>query len=191
VFYGWQKAAGAVFLDRDGTLIEDSGYLAHPEEIKYLPGAEEALALLSERFKLFIVTNQPGIARGILTRKQVENVNSAIIRRMASAGARIEEAYYCPHQRSDGCDCIKPRPRFLKLAERTHGIDLKRSFMVGDHPYDVEFAENAGLRGIYVLTGHGRKHLGELPEGVIIAADIKEAAGRIIESLNPRRRHGL
>jgi FMN phosphatase YigB (HAD superfamily) len=79
VFYGWQKAAGAVFLDRDGTLIEDSGYLAHPEEIKYLPGAEEALALLSERFKLFIVTNQPGIARGILTRKQVENVNSAII----------------------------------------------------------------------------------------------------------------
>lgn len=102
---------------------------------------------------------------------------------MRHEGATITAVYVCPHQRSDGCLCIKSNPHFLHKAAAEHGIDLRRSFTVGDHPHDVEFARSVGARGVYVRTGHGDKHLAELPAGEIVVSGITEAADWILRSL--------
>ncbi len=181
-----QPLRPAVFLDRDGTIIEDRGHLRDPSEAVFFPDAFAALRSLAERFALFIVTNQPGIAEGAITPADVETVNRAVVGRLAEEGVTIEAVYFCPHRRADGCRCIKPNPHFLLAAGREHDIDLGRSFVVGDHPHDVELAERAGATGIYVLTGHGQKHRAELPPGQLVAEGIAQAA-RIALSLDAER----
>ncbi len=171
----------AVFLDRDGTIIEDRGHLSRSSQVIFFPETVSALRRLNEHFALFIVTNQSGIAKGLLTPADVGRVNGHVVAHLAEWGIRIVDTYVCPHNSSDGCECIKPKPYFLRKAEKEHGIDLSRSFAVGDHPHDVAFAENAGARGIYVLSGHGMKHRQELWEGVRIAAGIEEAADIICQ----------
>lgn len=152
----------AVFLDRDGTLIEDVGYVSDPAGMKWLPDVFRALGLLAERFALVVVTNQPGIARGALTPGQVDDVHRHLVAECARHGVTIEAVYACPHDRSLGCACVKPNPYFLDRAAAEHGLDLARSFVIGDHPYDMEFARRGGARGVYVLTGHGEEHRAEL-----------------------------
>lgn len=169
----------ALFLDRDGTLIEDRGYLRDPSEVVFYPGVADALRRLGDAFLLFIVTNQNGVAKGLLSPEEAARVNDHVVRRLRDEGVAIREVYCCPHQRSDGCACIKPRPHFLRLAARDHGADLPRSFVVGDHPSDVELAANAGARGLYVLTGHGAKHRAEVNVSCDVVADLAEAADRI------------
>lgn len=166
----------AVFLDRDGTIIEDRGHLRSPDEAVFFRDTVPALQLLRRNFLLFIVTNQPGIAEGVLSPPEVEAVNRAIVEHLARFGIRIEQVYYCPHKRSDGCGCIKPKPYFLHLAAKEFGIDLKRSFVIGDHPHDVETAKNVGATGIYVLTGHGAKHREQLPPDAAVTDGIWQAA---------------
>jgi len=170
----------AVFLDRDGTLIEDRGYLRETSEVAFYPDAIDALRRLQERFLLFLVTNQPWVARGILTWEDVKRVNARVVSYLAEHGVTITAVYVCPHERSDGCSCIKPNPHFLHKAAAEHGVDLQRSFTIGDHPHDVELARAAGARGVYVRTGHGSKHLTELSPGEIVVAGIGEAADRIL-----------
>ncbi len=171
----------AVFLDRDGTLIEDRGYLREASEVVFYPETVEALTRLEQHFLLFLVTNQPWVARGILTLDDVNRVNARVVSHLAEHGVTIAAVYVCPHERSEGCSCIKPNPYFLHQAAVEHGVDLRRSFTVGDHPHDVEFARAVGARGIYVRTGHGSKHLAELAPGEIVVAGIGEAADRILE----------
>ncbi len=171
----------AVFLDRDGTLIEDRGYLREASEVVFYPETVEALARLEQHFLLFLVTHQPWVARGILTLDDVNRVNARVVSHLAEHGVTISAVYVCPHERSEGCSCIKPNPYFLHRAAAEHGVDLRRSFTVGDHPHDVEFARAVGARGIYVRTGHGSKHLAELAPGEIAVAGIGEAADRILE----------
>ncbi len=171
----------AVFLDRDGTLIEDRGYLSEASEVAFYPDAVEALTRLQPHFLLFLVTNQPWVARGILTLEDVDRVNARVVAHLAEHGVTITAVYVCPHERSDGCSCIKPKPHFLRKAAAEHGVDLGRSFTIGDHPHDVEFARAVGARGIYVRTGHGSKHVAELPPGEVVVAGIGEAADRILE----------
>lgn len=166
----------AVFLDRDGTLIEDRGHLRTPAEAVFFRDTVPALRLLQGDFLLFIVTNQPGIAEGALSPLELETVNRAVVEHLARFGIRIERVYYCPHRRADGCKCIKPNPYFLQQAAREFSIDLQSSFTVGDHPHDAELARKAGATGIYVLTGHGQKHREELPGGVAVVDGIWEAA---------------
>lgn len=170
----------AVFLDRDGTLIEDRGHLADVSKVIFYPGAVDALLALQRQFLLFIVTNQSGVAKGLIRAEDVERVNSYLLERLTASGVRIARVYVCPHQRSDDCPCIKPKPYFLEQAAAEFGLDLARSFSVGDHPHDVELARNVGGRGIYVSTGHGMKHLGELEGEAVVVADIVEAAGWIL-----------
>lgn len=170
----------AVFLDRDGTVIEDRGHLADSSEVVFYPDTGNALRRLQERFLLFLVTNQPWVARGILTREDVSRVNAGVVAHLAAHGVTITAVYVCPHERSDGCACIKPNPYFLHQAAGEYGVDLQRSFTVGDHPHDVEFARSVGARGVYVRTGHGSKHLGELRPDEIIVAGIGEAADWIL-----------
>ena len=170
----------AVFLDRDGTLIEDRGDLRCPSNVAFFPETVDALRMLQRRFSLFIVTNQSGVSKGVLTLQDVERVNKRIVSHLTRAGVRIIATYVCPHQRSDGCACIKPNPYFLLKAARQYGVDLQRSFVIGDHPSDMQLACNTGASGIYVLTGHGGKHHDELRHGDIVVSGILEAADWIL-----------
>jgi len=170
----------AVFLDRDGTLIEDRGHLTHPSEVVFYPDTVNALTRLQERFLLFVVTNQPWVARGILTAEDVDRVNAQVVSHLAEHGVVITAVYVCPHERSDGCSCIKPKPYFLHQAAAAYGVDLRKSFTVGDHPHDVDLARSVGARGVYVRTGHGRHHVAELRADDIVTAGIAEAADWIL-----------
>ncbi|HMA94383.1 MAG TPA: HAD-IIIA family hydrolase [Polyangiaceae bacterium] len=165
----------AVFLDRDGTLIEDCGDLGTPHQVRFLPGVPETLLRLQQQFVLFIVTNQSAVAAGRLSMQQVNAVNSHVVESLNQIGVRVEEVFVCPHARADGCQCIKPKPHFLRLAEQKHRIDLSRSFTIGDHPHDVEFACGVGATGIYVLTGHGAKHRADLAPQHRVAPSLPEA----------------
>lgn len=170
----------AVFLDRDGTLIEDRGHLRDPSQVVFLPGVIEALRRLQDEFLLFIVTNQRGIADGTISAREVDAINAHVVARLADAGVRITDVYVCPHRRQDGCSCIKPRPHFPRKASAQYDVDLPRSFTVGDHPCDVELGRGVGGTGIYVLTGHGEKHLHELASDALVTRDASQAAQRIL-----------
>ena len=170
----------AVFLDRDGTIIQDRGYLSDPAEVVWYEDTASSLLRLSECFRLFMVTNQDGVAKGKISMEGVDRVNAYVASVLERRGTPIAATYVCPHDQGAGCRCKKPSPYFLEKAERDFRIDLGRSFVVGDHPQDVELAENAGATGIYVLTGHGRKHRAEIPGDSIVADGIGEAAEEIL-----------
>ncbi len=169
----------AVFLDRDGTIIEDRGDLWDPAQVVFFKDTVPALRCLAEQFALFIVTNQSGVAKGTITMKDVQRVNDYVEKYLAAKDVPIAATYVCPHERSSGCRCIKPNAFFLKEAERDFAIDLRRSFVIGDHPHDVELATRVGATGIYVLSGHGRKHRRELSVETIVATGISEATETI------------
>ena len=170
----------AVFLDRDGTLIEDRGHLRDAGEVVFFAETLPALRRLQEHFQFFIVTNQSGVGKGQLTLDEVKSVNDYVVHWLRERGVQIAAVYCCPHRRDEGCACIKPKPFFLEQAAREHGLDLSRSFVIGDHPHDVHFARNAGAIGIYVLTGHGLQHRAELRGDEIVTADIGAAADWIL-----------
>jgi D-glycero-D-manno-heptose 1,7-bisphosphate phosphatase len=172
----------AIFLDRDGTIIEDCGYLKNPSDAVFFPETFEALRKLQDYFLLFIVTNQRGVAEGKITLRDVSCVNRGIVCALFRRGIKIQNVYTCPHCRLDNCHCIKPKPYFLKMAMNFHGLNIKRSFTIGDHPHDIQLAKNAGARGIYVLSGHGQKHLSELSHDTEVAAGIMDAAEKIIST---------
>ena len=172
----------AVFLDRDGTIIEDSGNLGDPAEVVFYPESFDALERLGEHFLLFIVTNQRCIADGLVSREQVDAVNDHVVARLAVEGIRITDVYVCPHKRSEGCECIKPNTYFADLAARQYDIDLLQSFAVGDHPHDVQLGLNVGGGGVYVMTGHGVKHFCELSPDTIVTDGITQAADHILKS---------
>ena len=180
----------AVFLDRDGTIIEDRGDLSQPAQVVIFKDTIPALRRLAEHFPLFIVTNQSGVAKGTITTEDVERVNGHVERFVAAEGAPITATYVCPHLRSSGCRCIKPNPYFLKEAQREFGIDLRRSFVIGDHPHDVELATRVDATGIYVLSGHGIKHRADLTVRAIIADGIREASEWIIARTSGQNSEG-
>lgn len=176
----------AIFLDRDGTIIEDRGYLRLASEVHFIPGAVEALKRLQRRFRLFIVTNQSGVAKGVTTLRQVQRVNGHVLLELHRDGIFIEETYVCPHAREQCCRCHKPEPFFMQEAAKRYGLDLDRCWSVGDHPHDAELARRVGGRGVYVLTGHGEKHRHEVPHDVPVAADLSEASRIILNgALHP------
>ena len=172
----------AVFLDRDGTIIEDRGHLSSPSQVVFFEDTVSSLRRLSTHFALFIVTNQSGVAKGTISMQEVESVNRHIRSYLFERGITFLQTYVCPHEPVSACCCIKPNPYFLKKAKRDFGIDLGRSFVIGDHPHDVELARNAGAHGIYVLSGHGMNHLEEIPKDTEVADGIREAVQIIMES---------
>jgi D-glycero-D-manno-heptose 1,7-bisphosphate phosphatase len=159
----------ALFLDRDGTLIEDRGFITDEKQVVFLPGVFETLRKLQKRFLLFIVTNQNSEH---VTDIRVSEINRYIHRCMAEEGIIIQEIYACNHPKTAQCRCRKPSTYFLEEATDEYHIDLQQSFVIGDHPSDIQLALNAGACGIYVLTGHGRKHRNEIPAGTFVVADI-------------------
>ena len=172
----------AVFLDRDGTINEDVGYFCSLDRFRLIPQAIEALQSLQKSYQLFIVTNQSGVARKIFSEPDLVLFNKQVEDLLRQQGVLIAKTYYCPHLPADRCPCHKPSPYFLAEAAREFAIDVRQSFVIGDHPHDVAMAAAAGAKGIYVLTGHGEKHRPELtvpPD--YLAADIFQAAQWIIK----------
>ena len=148
----------AVFLDRDGTVIEEVGHLGEPERVVILPGVPSALRRLADAgYALVVVTNQAGVARGMFTEEAVRAVNERAAELLSSEGIRLDGVYHCPHHPdfTGPCDCRKPAPGMLRSAARDLELDLERSWMVGDHPTDAGAARAAGARPIIVRTGHG------------------------------------
>ncbi len=166
----------AVFLDRDGTLIDDVGYIKHSSEVSFYSFTFEALSLLLEHFLLFIITNQSGIAKGITTEKEVSEVNKHIIKKLKEQDIVISDTFCCPHNTEDNCECKKPRTYFIDKANLLYNIDLSRSFIIGDHPSDIQCGLNAGITPIYLLTGHGKKHQNEINKGTVICSNLLEAS---------------
>ena len=154
----------AVFLDRDGTLLEEAGYLDRLERLVFFPFSVDAVRLLNRAgFAVVIVTNQAGIARGIFKEAFVAEAHAHIARRLDAGGARVDGFYYCPHHpeavvaefRRD-CDCRKPKPGMLTRAASDLGLALERSFIVGDRWHDLEAGQRVGAGSILVRTGYGR-----------------------------------
>jgi len=166
----------ALFLDRDGTIIEDRGHLRSPSEVVFFADTVPALARLREHFRFFIVTHHSGIAGGLVTAEEAARVNDYVVEELRKHGIVISDVYCCPHLREDRCACIKPNPYFLRQAAERYNLHLAASFVIGDHPHDVVLAENAGGAGIYVLTGHGVKHRREIPAFKAVVPGIHEAA---------------
>jgi D-glycero-D-manno-heptose 1,7-bisphosphate phosphatase len=169
----------AIFLDRDGTLIEDVGHIKHPRQIYFFPDVFRALNSLPKEFLLFIITNQTGIAKGQLKTEEVNEVNEALVNRFREESIIIQDVFVCPHAKEDNCSCRKPNPYFLLKSAEKYNLDLTNSYMIGDHPEDVYCAEKAGLTGIYLLTGHGLRHLHEFSTSPLIRANILDAANYI------------
>lgn len=178
----------AVFLDRDGTLNEEVGYLSRLDQLRVFPEAAQAVRLINRSGMLAVViTNQSGVARGHFDEALVESVHARINEILAESDARIDRFYYCPHHPAEGnspyvkvCSCRKPEPGLLRLAAEELDINLARSYMIGDTPKDIEAANRAGARGVLVRTGYGREI--ERADGTAyIAENILEAVTWILK----------
>lgn len=163
----------AVFLDRDGTLNDDPGYIDRPEKIVLFPSAANAIRRLNEAGrKVVVVTNQSGVGRGLFEETTLHGIHAHLVRLVEAAGGAIDAIYYCPHYPIGGeteshgespyrrdCDCRKPKPGMLLRAARDLNLDLESSVVIGDRYLDIEMAHAVGARGILVLTGYGQREL--------------------------------
>jgi D,D-heptose 1,7-bisphosphate phosphatase len=187
----------AVFLDRDGTINEEVGYLDSLEKLKIIPTAEEAIKLInSHGMKAVVISNQAGVARGLFTEEFVNKVNNHLLDLLKQKGALIDKFYYCPHHPKEGkgiylqkCSCRKPAPGMLLQAAQELNIDLLNSYFIGDRFIDMEAAKKVGAKGILVKTGYGEDLLQDdgpdqaTAEGTpdFVAADILEAVQWILK----------
>jgi D-glycero-D-manno-heptose 1,7-bisphosphate phosphatase len=161
------KGQGAVFFDRDGTLNEEIGHVRNAEDFRVYSFAARAVRLVNEAgLRAIVVTNQSGIARGLIPESLVRRVNRQLTRRIAAGGGKLDAIYYCPHHPEASverfrvvCECRKPAPGLLEAAAREFGVDLARSFMIGDRFVDMLAGKRAGARSVLVLTGVGRTEL--------------------------------
>ena len=157
----------AIFIDRDGTLSEEVGYINHLSRFHLFPFAVEAIRLVNRSpFLAVLVTNQAGVARGYFPESLIHEVHAFVGREMDAGGAHLDAIYFCPHHPTAGeppyrqeCDCRKPRPGLLHRAAGDLGIDLARSFVIGDRLGDLELAWSVGATGVLVRTGYGRGEL--------------------------------
>ena len=143
-------ARRALFLDRDGTLIVDVGYPRDPAQVELLPGAADALRELQRDWVLVVVSNQSGIARGLVSEREAAAVHAEFVARFAAVGVTFAGCYYCPHAPDAGCACRKPLPGLLLDAAAALDLDLAASVMIGDKPSDLEAGRAAGCRALSV-----------------------------------------
>lgn len=161
------KKNAAIFLDRDGVINEEVGYLDSLDKLKVIPCAYEAIKLINESgMKAVVISNQAGVARGLMTEEFVKKTNNHLQIILRERGVYINNFYYCPHHPTEGeepyrqiCDCRKPAPGMFLKAARDLNIDLELSYMVGDRFLDMAAAKKAGAKGILVRTGYGKELL--------------------------------
>jgi D-glycero-D-manno-heptose 1,7-bisphosphate phosphatase len=180
----------AVFLDRDGVIIEDNGFIDHRDRVKLLPRAAEAIKILnSHQYKVIVVTNQSGVARGLFSEKTVVELSDYMLDQLLKLGAIIDRVYYCPHH-PDGtvpgygiaCRCRKPDTGMVEQATLDFNLDLKRSFVIGDNASDIELGTRAGCHTVLV-TGYGtRRNASGEPRGAnAVVPDLYAAAQWVVK----------
>lgn len=179
-----QKTA---FLDRDGVINADSpDYIKHPDEFVFLPGACEGINILCDHgWRVMVVTNQSGVARGLFDLVTLNRIHRKMIDGVAAAGGRIDDIFFCPHHPDEGCGCRKPHPGMILQARERHQIDLLRSVMFGDSAKDVQCGQNAGCgTTVLVLTGNGPQAVELLVSqnrpATHVAVDLKAAAELVV-----------
>ena len=183
----------AVFIDRDGTISEEVGYINHPSRFSLFPYAASAVQHLNENGWLAIlVTNQAGVARGYFSEDMIQTVHATMTADLEGNGAKLDGIYYCAHHPSVGeppyrfdCNCRKPKPGLISRAAQDFDIDLSKSWMVGDRYSDVELARNAGLKSAFVLSGYGRgewehQRAGWTEKSDLVAENLLEAVRLIV-----------
>jgi D-glycero-D-manno-heptose 1,7-bisphosphate phosphatase len=184
----------AVFIDRDGTISEEIGYVNHPSRYRVFPYSPQAIKLLNDaEYLAILITNQAGVARGYFKEEVIGMVHDILRQTLAGGGAQLDAIYYCPHHPSVGeppyrfdCNCRKPKPGLIEQAAKDFDIDISRSWMIGDRYSDTELARNAGLKSALVLSGYGR---GEWEyqrdawkyEPDLIAEDLLDAIKQILQ----------
>jgi len=192
------KEKTAIFLDRDGTINDEVGYLDSADKLRIIPAAFEAVRLINASgMKAVVISNQAGVAKGLFTEEFVRKINGQIQSALLVQGALIDRFYFCPHHPTEGidpyrliCDCRKPEPGLLHQAAADLNIDLARSYVIGDRLRDVETAHRAGAKGVLVMTGHGQDLMqdagpdraNELNQPDYVAQDILEAVHWILKN---------
>jgi D-glycero-D-manno-heptose 1,7-bisphosphate phosphatase len=180
----------AVFLDRDGTLVEEVAYLHDPGRLALLPGVAALAGLAAAGYALVVVTNQAGVARGYYDEAAVDLVHRRLGELLAGAGVRLDAILYCPHhpegtvaRHARACRCRKPAPGMLEAAAEQLDLDLPASYLIGNHPTDVGAAVAAGVTALYVRTGHatGRPP----PPGVAAFPGIEAAVRAVLDAAPP------
>jgi D-glycero-D-manno-heptose 1,7-bisphosphate phosphatase len=185
----------AVFLDKDGTIIKDVGYLDDPKKVRLFAGSASAIRSLNKKgFKVIVISNQSGIARGMFTESTLKDIDDKLISLIKRKGGKIDGIYYCPHHPRYGlsryrrvCECRKPHNGLIIKAAKEHRIDLKRSFTVGDKRSDIKAGKISRTRTILVLSGEGRKNR-SLIKPDHIALDLPGAVKWILKEANIDRR---
>ncbi|MEP6887497.1 MAG: lipopolysaccharide heptosyltransferase II [Nitrospirales bacterium] len=186
-------AGVTVFLDRDGTVNRDTGYITSPQELDLLPGVVEAVARLNQAgARVVLVTNQSAIARGFITVDQLKTIHAVLLTRLEAGGARLDAIYFCPHHPDDGCRCRKPQTAMIHRAVADLALDLSRAYVIGDQPRDIELARHVGARGVLVLSGqtpreavHDREPSGIAPH--FVAEGLGDAVAWIFRDVNTSR----
>ena len=193
------KFQGAVFLDRDGTIIKEVNYLSRLQDVELLPQAAQAIARLNrQQIPVMLVSNQSGVARGKFSESFVKETHHYLQEMLACKGAHLDDFFFCPHHPEAGmapykkiCDCRKPAPGLLHEAAARHHLDLTKSYVIGDKLIDVKLALRVGGKGILVETGHGKSEKEKIDQLQItpnlICADLNSAVNWILEEL--RRGH--
>lgn len=174
----------AIFLDRDGTITKEAGNIGDISLVEFYPYTVPALKTLQKHFLLFIITNQSGVSKGLITLREVALVNRYIADTLDSSGINIVKTFCCTHKAEDKCRCRKPSPFFIQSAAARYNIVLRKSFIIGDHPSDAECGINAGITPLYLLSGHGEKHRPELRPDVVVCNDLKAASVFILKKIN-------
>ncbi len=172
-----------IFLDRDGVINKDpgfGGYITSWEEFKFLPGAVEAIRKLNQAgFEIIIISNQAGVAKGLYSMEDLNEITENMLREIKKTGGRIRSVYYCPHRDEDNCDCRKPKTGLLFQASKGLEIDFTQTFFVGDNRRDILAAKAVGCQSIFVLSGNTRLEDLDI-EPNFIARDLLEAVNNIV-----------
>jgi D-glycero-D-manno-heptose 1,7-bisphosphate phosphatase len=174
----------AVFLDRDGTIVEEHGYITVPDDLRILPGVPEAILALRDRgWKVIVVSNQAAVAKGLITEEELGEINLRMVMMLGAEGATFDGVYVCPHHPEGKvpdyaieCGCRKPRAGLLEQAAAEHGLDLSQCVIIGDSLRDLEAGRAAGVAAaVLVLTGHGAKTAAGEHGADFVAADLAAA----------------
>lgn len=170
----------AVFIDRDGTLVEEVNYLHRVEDLRFFPFTDESVRMLKELgFLVIMVTNQSGIGRGVYSENDMHSVNARI---QSDLSVELDAIFFCPHLPDAGCLCRKPSTGMLEAARARFQIDVASSWMIGDKPIDVEFGRRGGLRSILVRTGYGRDAEIKGTAAEFVAENLLEAVNHIVKN---------